>query len=509
MADKQVPLSIIIRTVDKATAGIEAINKKLDELTRPTREFGKALKELGEKSGFNKVSEAFKEVGKASKETFIKLLEGAAIIGETTHLVLEMVESFSALNDTAERVGVSVDALAGLRYAASKSGADIEKLDQGITTFVENLGGVKAGTGKLTKFLGEVAPTMLTQLKATRTTEEALGILAEGMEKLTNKSKQLKFAQEALGDPALAALFHRGPKGIMELMEAYAKLAGPQQEAAERAAKVDDALKDLHASTEGVKAALVSGLSPALSEIIDKLTKWLVDHREDVARWAEDFGKKLPKAVEDLVAWLGRAIDKVGSFVSALGGWKVAAAALAVVMAGDLVAAVIRLGIVMLATPFGQVIAGLAAIAAAASLAIGMVKGLEEALDSLHERMLEDAVSLPSWKFREKHPELAGDAAEIDQTINEITGQAARSRAGLMAQPTGFNATMSMVPVPMIGPTAPAPYPQLGPGIGPAPAQEVKIKLDITGAPKGTRATVDAPAATVDTTVGYQMGGSW
>jgi len=492
MADKQVPLSIIIRTVDKATAGIEAINKKLDELTKPTREFGKALKELGEKSGFNKVSEAFGEVGKAAKETFVKLLEGAAIIGEVTHLVLEMVEGFSSLNDTAERVGTSVDFLAGLRYGASKSGSSIEKLDQGLTTFVENLGGLKAGAGKLTKFLGEVAPTMLKQLQATRTTEEALGILAAGMEKLTNKSKQLKFAQEALGDPSLAALFHRGPAGIMELMAAYAKLAGPQQEAAERAAKVDDALKDLHASTEGVKAALVSGLSPALTEIIDKLTLWLSGHRGDVEKWAEDIGKKLPKAVEQIVAWLGKAYTKAEAFIDKIGGLQTVALALAASITGPLIASIVSLGIAMMSSPAGLVLAGLGALA----LGIAHVATHENA---------------PGEEQAATASETGGAGTDFAKAFHDAEEQNKQddARARLDAQIARLDAqrrvdeAVGRAPVEGFGPEAPV----TGPSSAPSTA---KIVVDFTNAPKGMRATVHpSSTADVDLSVGHNMGGAY
>lgn len=517
MAEKQVPLSIIIRTVDKATAGIQHINEKLDALTRPTREFGKALKELGEKSGFNRLSEAFGEVGKASKETFIKLLEGAAIIGETTHLVLEMVEGFASLNDAAERTGTSVDALAGLRYAASKSGADIEKLDQGLQTFVVNLGGVKAGTGKLTKFLGEVAPTMLRQLKATRTTEEALGILAAGMEKLTNKSKQLKFAQEALGDASLAALFHRGPAGIKELTDAYAKLAGPQQEAAERAAKVDDALKDLHASTEGVKAALVTGLSPALSEIINKLAQWLSGHREDVERWAADLGTKLPGAVQDLVAWTGRAYDKVTSFVEAIGGWKVAAGALAAVMTSDLIVALVALGGALTTTPVGIVITGLAAIAAGIAVVTKETRAFSSFVD-------EQAAKAKKLKYEPTDEELAAEGMRntreqarreaysrvTGKSMDDIAYEASYTPSWEMNQlydeamrhEQVQNRIAHQLP-PLLGNSA---YPQAGP----RDRDQAKITIDIKGAPAGTRATIDpSSTANVDLSVGHQMAGGY
>lgn len=508
MAEKQVPLSIIIRTVDKATAGIKAISERLDELTRPTREFGKALKELGEKSGFDRVREAFGEVGKAAKETFVKLLEGVAIIGEATHLVLEMVEGFASLNDTAERVGTSVDFIAGLGYAASKSGASVESLQKGVTTFVENLGGLKAGTGKLTKFLGEVAPTMLVQLKATRTTEEALGILADGMEKLTNKSKQLKFAQEALGDPALAAVFHRGPKGIMELMSAYTALAGPQQEAAERAAKVDDALKDLHASTDGVKAALVTGLSPALTEIIDKLAKWLSGHREDVARWAEDLGKKLPGAVEELVAWVGKAYDKVTSFVDAIGGWKVAAGALAVVMTSDLIASLVTLGGVLLTTPVGVVVTGLAAIAAGIAVITRETKDFKSFADQLADQKAHPPPE-PTNEERVAEMMRSGREQARREALSRVTGKSLDTISYEVTTRSKEDMDRDFERARLIEAGSPVVLPFERPGVAPAGQQQAAITVKFENAPRGMRASIDPGSAGIDMSTGYQVAGGY
>lgn len=493
MAEKKVELGIILRTVDKATAGIKAINEKLDQLTKPARDFGKALKELGEKSGFTKVTEGFHEVGKASKEVFKHVLEGAAIIGETTHLVLEMIEGFSTLNDTAERIGVSVDALAGLRYAASKSGSSVEKLDQGLTTFVENLGGVKAGTGKLTKFLGEVAPTMLTQLKATRTTEEALGILADGMEKLTNKSKQLKFAQEVFGDPSLAVFAHRGSKGIMELMAAYAQMAGPQQEAAERAGKVDDALKDLHAATDGAKAALVMGLSPAFTEIIDKLRVWLVGHREDIARWAEDIGKRLPAAVDEVVKTVREAFGDVTGFVDSIGGWKVALAGVAAVMVGPLISAIASVSVALLATPFGWVLVSIAAIVLAIDQVIKHWDDLKSALDPTDRRSGAGA-------FTDAIMKLPGMTLTDDERANRSGLALVRAIPGAMPPEPG---ALPAINIPLVSGG------QAGGAV--AGQQQAKVTIDIKGAPPGTRATLDPRStADVDLSVGHYMaGGGW
>jgi len=296
MNDKQAALSIILRTVDKATAGIVAVNKRLDQLTKPTRDFGKALKELGDKSGFDSVVGGFREVGSAVSAIMGKLLLAGGILAGAIAGVLSLIDHFDKLGDTAERMGTSADFLAAMRYAAERAGTSVEALDSGLQTLTQNMGQAKAGTGRMLKFLNQISPVLAHQVTAANSMEEALGLLADASAKLPDAARRAALAQKTLGDASLAPLLARGSAGIQELLTRYYELAGAQGDAAEAAGKTDDALKDLHASADGVKAALVRGLSPALTTIINKLTQWLVDHRPDIERWAEDIGRRLPGA---------------------------------------------------------------------------------------------------------------------------------------------------------------------------------------------------------------------
>lgn len=492
MADKTVPLSIIIRTVDRATAGINAVNKRLDALTKPTREFGKALAELGEKSGFNRVGEAFREVGKATKEVLFKLLEGAVIIGEATHLVLEMVEGFSKLHDTAAALGIDVDLLTGLGYAASKSGSSVEALDEGLSTLAVNMGAAKANTGKMLKFLNEISPVFARQVVHANSLGEATGLIADAMAKLPDAARRAKLAAATFGDPKLAATLARGSKGIQELIEEHNRLSGSQQEAADQAAKVDDALKELHASTDGVKAALVTGLAPALTEIIGKMTTWLVEHREDVRRWAEDIGKKLPAAVDQVVTSVKGAVRWAGEFVDGIGGWKVAAVGLAAVIAGPLVSAIVTLGAAMVATPFGQIALAVAAFSAAAAEAIG----IGHAIGS--------AGGPPSKRQRDSEARLRESGA-----LPRRHG-APRTPAERRLQAAGVMPFASWAPAAPFWTFDDVVQAPATPAAAPAASPQGNITVQFANAPKGMRVTADPKlASVVDLSVGYQMGGAW
>lgn len=369
-ADKEARLSIVIRTVDKATARINAIAAKLGALTKPFRDFGDALTELREKSGIDDVIGGFKGVGSAIGDILGKLLVVGGAIAAATAGMLSLVDHFDELGDKAEAIGVGVDFLAQMRYAAERSGASVESLDSGLQSFAKSLGQARAGTGRMAAFLAKVSPALLSQLKAAKGNEEAFNLLAGAMGKLEDPAKKAALAQATLGDTALAPLFAKGPKGIQELRDRYLELAGSQEAAAGEAGKTDDAMKDLKASTDGVKAALVEGLAPALTVIITRMREWFTAHREDVKTWAIALGKRIPAAFSALVRAVSAVVDTIRPFVDSTTKLKIIAVALAGVIVGPLISSIYALGVALLTTPVGWIVAGIAAIAAGAYLLI-------------------------------------------------------------------------------------------------------------------------------------------
>jgi hypothetical protein len=491
MAEKQVPLSIIIRTVDKATAGIQAINAKLAVLSKPYKDLGKAAGDLREhlgllgldavKGGFSGVATAV--TGLLGKVALVGGAVGLAVTG-----LLSLVDHFDQLGDTAERLGTSADFLAAFRYAAERAGAPLEGVDQALQALVANMGQAKAGTGRMLKFLNEISPALARQITSAHSLEEALGLLADAEAKLPDAARRAALAQKTLGDPALAPLLARGSKGIQELLTRYYELAGAQGEAADAAGKTDDALKDLHASTDGVKAALVTGLAPALTVIIGKMTEWISGHRAEIQQWAEDIGKKLPAAVDQIVASVKSGIAWVTTFVDDIGGWQVAAVGLAAVISGPLISACVSLGIALLATPFGWVLASLAAIVLAIDQVIKHWDDLKAALDPTDRKSGAGA-------FMDAITKLPG---------MQITEEDKGNRSGLsMLRGIPGVGGLTATPVPI----APLSIPLISPPPPPDPA-ETKIKVEFVNAPRGMRVTSDSRGpAQLDLTTGYQVMG--
>ncbi len=342
MADKQTSLAIVLKAVDQQSAVIRRADRAIDKLTQPRKikiedpfqGIHDRLDGIATSTGLS----ALLGVGRAIKGLFMGAAEA---MGFVVTGALLLVKHFDDMGDRAEKLDVTVDFLAAMGYAAERSGSSVETFDQGIGALAENMGQLRAGTGRMLKFLGAVSPALVTQLKATKGNEAAFRLLADAMSKITDPQKRLALALKTVGNSDLAVMLAKGSAGLLELQGQYIGLAGSQEEAAEAGGKVDDALRDLKASGNGLQAALMRGLAPALLKIIPMTTEWLSGHREQITAWLVDFGERLPGAVDAVVEAIKGAIDWVNAIVRDLGGWEAIGNAVKDLLKGGLVTAMI------------------------------------------------------------------------------------------------------------------------------------------------------------------------
>lgn len=494
MADpKETRLSIVIRTVDQATAKLKAINDRLDKVAKPFKDFKEQLSDLGDKTGLNSVIEGFKGVGGAITDLLGKVAMIGGVAGVAVAGLLQIIDGFDELGDKAEAIGVSVGFLAQMRYAAEQSGASVESLDAGLKGFSVSLGLARTGAGKMASFLkSEVQGPLLKQLQATKSNEEAFDLLVRAMEKIEDPAKRAAFAQKTLGDASLAPLLNQGADGIKKLREEYAKANPNVGEAAAKAGEVDTAMKNLKASTDGIKAALVIGLGPAIEKIVKKLSDWLVGHRADIEAWAKSIGEKLPGAIEKVIKWVQKAWDKVTGFVDAVGGLKNVAIGVAAIIAGPVVVSVFKL-IAALVTAIARVASlrkGLADVntgtggggGAAGGGAASKAGGAAGAIPVVGQVVVAASMlnDLTGGSIGGEGP---GAMSQLD-----IAKQLLMQRPEFAARTSRWQQFLGM----------PATKPS-----------EAKVTLDIKNAPPGSRVTTDPKStADVDLLVGYQMAGA-
>jgi len=525
---KDFPLSITLRTLDRATPGLKRLNDQLEKTFKPATEFGKELGKLRGNLGLDKIAAGFKGIG----SQISGLVRGAGIFAAAgTGAVVAfkgLADEFDGLGDKAEAIGVSVDFLASMRYAAGQTGGEIDSLDSSLESFQKGLGQAKAGTGRFASFLKRVSPVLLKQVKAAGSTEEALGLMADAMVRIEDPAKRTALAMAAGFDPALIPLLAQGSKGIGALRSEFLRTAGSQEEAARAAGDVDKQMKLMGASIQGVKASLVVGLGPAFADLTTKFTGWVTEHRTQIAAWAADFGQKLPGRIAALVDALRGIRDAVvpivttfGSMVQAVGG---AENAVKLLVGGFVAFKAIQIG-----SSVVQIVGGLAKIATAANaarvalLASNAAAAGGSAAAGVGARV--GAAALGAGALAAGAAAVAGAGAVgygvgtlIDKGVGAATGRSlsdrlagvegdyidpayARHKARMRAKRAAQRANLGAAGVPM-GPAAAART------FGPPAPSEAKVTIELKNAPPGTRATTDpSSTAEVDMSVGYQMAG--
>jgi hypothetical protein len=534
VAGKETTLSIVLRTVDRATAGINAINKRIDAATKPIRDFRKALGELREKSGLNEIAAGFSGVGNALTGILGKVAMIGGAVGIAVAGVFSLVNEFDDLGDKAEAIGVGVDFLAQMRHAAELSGASVEQLDGGLQGFVKSLGQARAGTGRMAAFLGKVSAPLLAQLKATKSNAEAIDLLADAMVKLEDPAKRAALAQATVGDAALAPLLFKGAGGVKALRDEYAKANPDVVKAAEAASQVADAQARLKAAFDGVKSALVTGLAPALKIIIDRMSKFFTENRTRIAEWAKDLGEKLPAAFDSLVDGIKGAIDFLTPFFNSTTKIKIAISALIAVMVGPLISAIVSLGIAIAANPLGLILTAIAALAVAWFIIITRWDEVKAYFTKfwtwLGDKIgpLRDIIAIGLAPFIYIPAQIIANWGSIEKFFTDlwdgITGVFQRAWniindivdkvSGAVSTVTGAIGDAVDFINPFSDDDAPTHSRSIADLVEPARAAlqasrqstEARVTVDFANVPRNTRVSTDPQnTAAVDTSVGYQM----
>lgn len=491
MADKETRLSIVLRTVDKATAGIKAINARLDAATKPVRDFKDALSDLRKSSGLDEVIGGFRGVGSAVAGVLAKVALIGGIVGVAVHGLFSLVDEFDQLGDKATEAGVSVEFLASLRFAAEQSGAAVEQLDGGLKAFSSSLGQARAGTGRMTAFLKLVSPVLLTQLKATKSNEEAFNLLAAAAAKIVDPAKRAAFAQKTLGDASLAPLLNQGAKGIAALRARYLELNPDVGEAAKKAGEVDESMKELKAATDGVKSSLLIGLAPALKVIVERLRDWLQGHRQDIKDWAMWLGERIPGAVSSLVDGVRGAVDAIRPFVDSGTKLKVILGLIAAVILGPVISAVVALGIALVTNPVGLIITG---IALAAALIIKYWEPIKAFFIDLWDTVV--GAFSAAWE------RIQGIVAKIKEAADSVLGLGGGGIGDALNSVRGRETANSLDRVRDVGAQATQ-------AIGKTNNTFTKLEVEFKNAPPGLRVKTDPKnTGDVDLSVGHQMLGA-
>lgn len=252
---------------------------------------------------------------------------GGAALGALAKGALESADN---LGKSADRIGINIDELQRLQFAADLAGVSQEKFGKSLEIFIRRIGEARVGTGDMITTLRLMDETLLNNLLSANSTEEAFLLVADAIASSGDSATKAVIANAAFGRSgvALVNLLLQGREEIKELGDEFERFGGVlTREAAARAEEVNDAflrlstffrqsftvaLLDAKGGTEDLAAALNSDdMREAAAELGRNLG--------EIARQLAELARNAPDALRELRAFVDSPAFRAASG-AAIGG---------------------------------------------------------------------------------------------------------------------------------------------------------------------------------------------
>ena len=180
------------------------LRKKLKSSDKKTRAWAK-----NQQKHTKRVRSAFKMAAAAV---------GAAAVAYAG-LTKRAIDAADHLAKTADKIGLTVEGLQELRFAADRAGVSQRKLDMGIQRFARRLGEAQQGSGVLAKDLQALGIQLRNADGGLRSTEEVLNDYADAIKNAQTPQEQLRLAFKAFDSEgaALVNMLKDGSGGLDEM----------------------------------------------------------------------------------------------------------------------------------------------------------------------------------------------------------------------------------------------------------------------------------------------------
>lgn len=186
-----------------------------------------------------------KQLGRVAKG--IAVAAAAAATAFTAQAARGAIEYADTLAKTAAKVGVTVEELQRLRFAATQSGVDIRTLDMGLQRFSRRVGEVANGSGELYKVWQQLGIELRNQDGSMRSTAELFADYADAVKNADSAQAQLLLTFKAVDSEAagIVNLFRKGSEGIEQYANKSDELGVVLQTTADKAEVVADKVGEL------------------------------------------------------------------------------------------------------------------------------------------------------------------------------------------------------------------------------------------------------------------------
>lgn len=298
------------------------------------------VRELITKLGFDLNASSLKKYEAAINNLKHGALAVGAVVSAAGAGLFAMVHSAAETGDelfkTSQKVGLTVEQLQRLRYAAELADVGTEEFNQSLKFLNRNLAEARGGSKELTEAFKKVG----VDPKGAKNNETTILRIADGLLKVKDANERVALTMKIFGRSGsqLIPFLNQGSKGIKSLGDEIERLGLITEEQAKQGEEFNDQLRRTSVRFLVLKNQIGLEFLPIFRKLIDRFLDWYEAHRQIIRSKLTEylglalrlFGRlytltvRLEQAFDFLAKKLGgtkNALIALGAVFTGLGIW--------------------------------------------------------------------------------------------------------------------------------------------------------------------------------------------
>lgn len=294
------PVKVPLVVLDKFTAPLRLFARRVNTATKPIEDFTQHMNRLHKATAgaFAALARPFKHFTSPIISSFRNVFSGvggmvgiasvgaaAAGIFKITSATAEYADN---LDKTSFKLGLTVEGLQKLRYAAKMSDIGVEEFDGSMTKLTQSIGAATTGDKRKAGLFASLG----IDLKKSKDTQSVFLQIATALGKIKDASLRNTALKELFGKSGanMAEFFRGGRVEIEKLMAEREKYGLMGQKDIEKSKAFQTSWKQFTSQMEAVRNTLGMELMPGMTEGIKKLGDMVVKNMPQIKQFGKDLG---------------------------------------------------------------------------------------------------------------------------------------------------------------------------------------------------------------------------
>lgn len=218
-------------------------------------------------------------VGRMAKTSAVGLAAlGAAAAASLGVLVAQSLQTNDALAKTADSLGITTEALAGLRHAADLTGVSQEKLDKSVQVMTKNIAEAAIGIGEARTAMSGLG--LDAQALAKLSPDQQFAKIAGAMGDVTNSGERVRIAMKLFGEEGAGLIntLKLGETGLAAMAkEAEVLGISVSRVDAAKMEAANDAMTRAGGVVKGLGNEVAAKVAPLITGVANGFTDWAVN----------------------------------------------------------------------------------------------------------------------------------------------------------------------------------------------------------------------------------------